>query len=158
MDYICPRLQITPFPFNAITDSIKVTIGEIKHTLNFTELKSQHFIRKNNDLVTFFKGTDFIPLPNFYSPDIASDMDVYGGFYTLHIDNIDYNVRLYFYQIFHPELISHDFIKKHELIFQQAYFIRNNILDMNYHEYRMTLFNSELKAPKLMDLSYIPNI
>lgn len=158
MEYICPRLQICPrVDKKAFTDAIRCTIGEIKHTLNFSYLKTQPFIFKNHKLLNFFKGTDFIPLPNFYSTDVAEDMDVYGGFYTFTKDSITYDIRLYFYQIFHPELITQDFIKKHELIFQQTYFIRNNILDMDYHEYRMTLFNSDMKAPKLMDLSYIQN-
>lgn len=158
MEYICPRLQIIPrVARNAITDSIRVNIGEIKHTFNFEELKSKEFIFKNDVLVEFFKGKDFIPLADFYSPKVAIDMDVYGGFYTIIKDGVIYDVRLYFYQISHPELITQDFIKKYELIFQQTYFIRNNILDMDYHEYRMTLFNSELRAPKLMDLSYIQN-
>jgi SNF2 family DNA or RNA helicase len=158
MEYICPRLQIFPrVDKKAITDTIRITIGELKHTINFSDLKIQPFIFKNHNLVNFFKETDFIPLPNFYSEEIAEDMDVYGGFYTITKDNITYDVRLYFYQIFHPELITQDFIKKHELIFQQTYFIRNNILDMDYHEYRMTLFNSDMKAPKLMDLSYVQN-
>ena len=93
MDYICPRLQITPnIPFHSITDRIKVTIGEIKHTLNFAELKLQPFIFKNNDLVNFFKGTNFIPLPNFYSKEVAEDMDIYGGLYTITKDDIFYDI------------------------------------------------------------------
>jgi SNF2 family DNA or RNA helicase len=156
MKYVLPRLQITPrVPRKDITLSVRCNIGKIKNDINLENLEKEHYILQNQVLVDFFKGKDFIPLSDFYSKSIQEDFDLFGGFYTVTIDNIDYDVRLYFYKFKHPELLSSSFISKYELIFQQAYLIKDNILDMDYHEYRMTMFKTDLCAPKYMDTNYV---
>ena len=70
-----------------------------KNDLNFEQLETEQYILKNQEVVEFFKGKDFVPLPGFYSESVQEDFDLFGGFYTITIDDIIYDVRLYFYKI-----------------------------------------------------------
>lgn len=160
MTYFLPRLEISPNVSDRdITDKIKETKGEIKDTLNFADLEQSPYIYKNTDLVTYFKSTNFITLPNFYSKLIANIFDVFGGIYNIVRDDINYKISLYFYKLKNPELITHAIIqdKEFNLIFQQSYLVDNNILNMDYHAYRLSLFFKELCNPKFLDLSYESN-
>jgi len=155
MAYFCPRLEITPnVSYQKITDNIRETKGQIKDELNFNNLMSEPFIHKNNDLVDFFKGTSFVPLPYYYSADVAKIFDVYGGIYDIFKDDVTYTVKLYFYKIKNPELITPTLITNFNLIFIQSYFIECNVLDVDYHAYRLSLFFKELCNPKFLDLTY----
>jgi hypothetical protein len=155
-----PKLEIkADVPHNKLTDKIKETKGEIKDTLNFDELITKPYIYKNDDFVLFLKKKSFIPLPNFYSKEVAEIFDLYGGNYDIHKDETNYNVFLYFYKLKNPELITRNIIQSKDfyLIFQQSYLVDNNILDMDYHAYRLSLFFKELCNPKFLDLSYESN-
>jgi SNF2 family DNA or RNA helicase len=155
-----PRLEIkADVSYNKLTDKIKETKGEIKDTLKFDELITQPYIYKNDDFVSFLKTKSFIPLPNFYSKEVAEIFDLYGGIYDVRIEETNYNVSLYFYKLKNPELITRNIIqsKDFNLIFQQSYLVDNNILDMDYHTYRLSLFFKELCNPKFLDLSYETN-
>ena len=158
MAHFCPRLQIKyNVPYSAITDKIKETKGEIKDKLNFDELIKSDKIYKNIELVQFLKGKNFIPLQDYYSKDVCEIFDVFGGIYDIIENNVTYTISLYFYKIKNIELITQELIKKFQLIFQQTYLIDNNITDMDYHEYRLSLFFKELSNPKFLDLSYKVN-
>jgi len=160
MVYFMPRLEIKPdVSYNKLTDKIKETKGMIKDTLNFDELVTNPKIYKNDELVLFLKSKSFIPLPNFYSKEVAEIFDLYGGIYDINIEETNYNVSLYFYKLKNPELITRNIIqsKDFNLIFQQSYLVDNNILDMDYHAYRLSLFFKELCNPKFLDLSYETN-
>ena len=155
MAYFCPRLEITPnLSYANITDKIKETKGEIKDTLNFDELVKCDYIYKNVNLVTFFKGKSFVPLPDYYSADVAEIFDVFGGIYDIIKEDMKYTVKLYFYKIKNPELITPKLINDFNLIFMQSYLINCNVLDMDYHAYRLSLFFNELCNPKFLDLTY----
>jgi SNF2 family DNA or RNA helicase len=156
MVYFMPRLEITPIGVThaQLTDKIKEKRGEIKDNINFDELIESPFIFKNNDFVVFIKDKQFIPLPDFYSKDLAEVFDLYGGIYDIIDDNITYRISFYFYKIKKQELINRETVEKYNVIFQQTYFIENNILDMDYHSYRLSLFFKELCNPKFLDLSY----
>jgi SNF2 family DNA or RNA helicase len=158
MAYFCPRLEIKyNVSYSMITDKIKETKGEIKDKLNFDELIKSDKIYKNCALVQFFKDKNFIPLRDYYSTDICEIFDVFGGIYDIIENNVTYTISLYFYKIKNVELITQELIKKFSLIFQQTYLIDNNIIDMEYHEYRLSLFFKELSNPKFLDLSYKSN-
>lgn len=160
MVYFMPRLEINPnVSHNKLTDKIKETKGMIKDTINFDELVTKSYIYKNDAFVNFLKSKSFISLPNFYSKEVSEIFDMYGGIYEIIHDEIIYNVSLYFYKLKNPELITRNIIqnKDFNLIFQQSYFIDNNILDMDYHSYRLSLFFKELCNPKFLNLSYESN-
>ena len=156
MAYFMPRLEIVAVGVTHMnmTDKIKETRGEIKDKMNFEDLMVSPFVHKNNNFVEFIKNKQFITLPNFYSEEIAKIFDLYGGIYDIVIDDIKYNISFYFYKIKHTELITCETIKEHNLIFQQSYFVENNILDLDYHAYRLSLFFKELSNPKFLNLSY----
>ena len=158
--YKCPRLEIkADVSFNKTTDRIRFTRGEIKDKLNFAQLTLEPYIYKNKALVEFFKDKPFVPLSDYYSEDIANICDVYGGIYNIVIDNITYTISLYFYEFKNPELITKALISdnKFNLIFKQTNMIEDNILDMDYHSYRMSTFMKILTTPKFYDLSYESN-
>ena len=160
MVFFMPRLEITHnVPFKNITDKIRETRGAIKDGLNFTELMTSPNIYKNHDFVSFIKGTRFTPLQNFYSEDVAKIFDLYGGIFDVVIDGITYNVSLYFYTLKSPELITKEIIedKGFYLIFQQSYLIENNVLDLDFHAYRLSLFFAQMSAPRFLNLSYEGN-
>jgi SNF2 family DNA or RNA helicase len=158
MVYFLPRLDISvDIPHSKMTDKIKEMRGEIKDKLNFDELINSPHIYKNNELVEFLKGKNFIPLPDYYSSDVSEIFEVYGGIYNLIFDNITYTISLYFYKIKNPELINKSLITKFNLIFQQTYLINDNILDMDYNAYRLALFFKELQNHKFLNLSYVNN-
>lgn len=158
--YKCPRLEIKPdIPFHKMTDKIRYTRGEIKDKLNFSQLKMEEYIYKNENLVQFLKNKTFIPLPDYYSDEIKSVCDIYGGIYDIIVDDIKYTVSLYFYEFKNPELITKTLIenKSFNLIFKQTNMIEDNILDMDYHSYRISQFMKILTTPKFYDLSYESN-
>jgi SNF2 family DNA or RNA helicase len=155
MAFFCPRLEINPeVSYIDITDKIKTTKGEIKDKINFEELMYSQNIYKNENFALYIKGKNFILLPNYYSIEVAEIFDIYGGIYNMVIDNIVYVIKIYFYKIKNPELITKELINKFELIFMQSYLISCNVLDMDYHSYRLSLFFSELSKPKFLNLSY----
>ena len=158
MAYCCSRLEIKyNVPYSMITDKIKETKGEIKDKLNFDELIKSDKIYKNEELVQFLKGKNFVPLLDYYSKDVSEIFDIFGGIYDINVNNVTYTISLYFYKIKNIELITKELVIKFSLIFQQSYLISNNITDMDYHEYRLSLIFKELSNPKFLDLSYIVN-
>ena len=152
--YKCPKLTIKPNVSNPnITQKIKETRGMIKNNINFEKLVTEPYILKNQDLVHFFKlhWLVFMPLSDFYSDEIAELCDVYGGFYNITIDEITYDICLYFYKFKNPELITREVIEKFKIIFTQVNFIENNILDQDYHLYQIETLKKNISMPKYLD-------
>ena len=137
-----PYLQIsTDILSTERSERVKNKRGEIKDRLEPNELLKTQQISKI---------TTPIPISGFYSDEIVNFFDIYGGTFTIKDANVDYNVTVYYYKIKNIELINSDAIKKFWLIFQQAYLIHNNILDNDYHQYRMSLFDNELSKSKFL--------
>jgi len=161
--YKCPRLEISArVPAHQITDKIRYTRGEIKDNLDFAKLKTESFIYQNEVFVQFLKDSKnktFVTLPDFYLEEVKQVCDIYGGIYDIIIDNIKYTISLYFYEFKNPELITKSLIenKSFNLIFKQTNMIEDNILDMDYHSYRMAQFMKILTTPKFYDLTYESN-
>lgn len=138
--YITPFIQITadtPYTF---------TIGMIKDNINYDELiKSMH---TNEKFVEYIKSTNykFIPNPGYYDDNVKQFFDIYGGSYTVNINSIDYTINIYFYKLKHIELLTQEFIKKFKIIFDYDYYKKNNILDPDWHLYRLSLFTKDIEA------------
>lgn len=158
MDFFCPRLEIKAnINYSDETNITKEIRGEIKDNLDFEKLITSEYIYKNEALVDFLKDKSFNLLTDYYSTTILQNFDIYGGIYEVIKNGISYCISLYFYKIKNPELITKEFIMEYNLIFQQTYLIENNILDMDYHDYRMSLFFKELSNPKFLNLTYETN-
>ena len=158
MTYFCTFLNIVPnIQHNKITDAIKHCKGKIKNELNLSELALSKDIYSNNELHTYNDKINLVPNMDFYSRKETEFFDVYGGRYIVTKDNIDYEITICFYKLKNPELINSQFIKNFIFIFKQAYFISNNILDIDYHEYRLSLFLKKFDETMFYDLSYISN-
>ena len=146
MSFFCVRLEITPIDQNnnIITDHL---VGKIKNDIDFNELISSDKIYKNDDFINFIDSIPkytFILIPNFYTEEIKEKFDMYGGIYNIIENEKLFEVKILFYKFKYAVLLTKDDIKKFELIFMQAYFIENNILDTRYHNYRLSLFIDKL--------------
>ncbi len=152
MSYLLPFLEIkvkaTPnavdYPIN-----IKNTIGKLKDEL----VVDTDNLLKNEAFVEYVKASNytFIPHFNYYNEDVAQYFDIYGGSYDIIADDIEYNIKLYVYKIKQVELLTEKIINKFYTIFQYDYFVKNNILNMNYHNYRLSkYFINNLNNKKLL--------
>ena len=117
-NYYCPRLEISSETyFNNFED----IIGQIKYDLDYDKLRDELF--KNEECVNFFKEhpiLSYFPLPKYYSDDIKKIFDLYGGEITKILNGKNFKIKLYFYSVKNPELITKDTILKHRIIFEQC--------------------------------------
>lgn len=155
--YIIPYINIFPksntFHNTQHTDTI---VGKIKDSINYDQLVESHHIRKNLDFVELVKSykNEFIPMPNYYDKDVQDNFDIYGSCYEeIHDDNT-FIIKIYFYKIKNPELLTTKFIEQFKLIFQYDYFMKNNILNMDWHSYRQSLFIKNIEKQKFLNLAY----
>ena len=131
MSFICPFIEINPK--NNIS-------GKIKDEINFEQLLPNMY--HNEKFVDYVNKSNykFIPHINYYNDEVAVYFDIYGGSYNIISDDIEYNIKIYFYTIKNIELLTSDIIQKFKLIFQYDYFVKNNILNMIWHEYRFNKY------------------
>ncbi len=156
-NYIVPFINISPKSFTNINNSyhINYIVGKIKDSINYDELIKSEYIHKNLDFVKFINETNnFNPIPNYYDDDIRDNFDIYGIMYEEMHDTITFLIKIYFYKIKNPELLTTNFIKKFELIFKYDYFMKNNILNMDFHSYRLSLFTQDIEQKKFYNLAY----
>lgn len=167
MTFFCVRLEIIPLNNsseinnnnlnNNITDNL---IGKIKNDINFEKLTKMEKIYKNENFIKFIDTIPkhrFILIPDCFNKNIKEKFDMYGGIYNIIESNRKFEVRILFYKFKHIALLTKEDIKKFELIFMQAYYIQNNILDQRYHNYRQELFLKVLNKEKIYNLSYKEN-
>jgi SNF2 family DNA or RNA helicase len=156
-DYIVPYINISMKNSTLHTlQHIVDTIGKIKDSINLLQLIDSPHIRKNLDFVELVKSlkNEFIPMPNYYNEDVQDNFDIYGSYYEeIHGDNT-FVIKIYFYKIKNPELLTQQFIEKFKLIFQYDYFTRHNILNMDWHSYRLNLFTNDIEKQKFLNLAY----
>jgi SNF2 family DNA or RNA helicase len=142
MSYIVPYIDIFPINFNTNDYStvIKTTIGKLKDEINYEQIIPKLF--KNTEFADFVESSNykFQVMENYFSKEVETNFDIYGGTYSENVDNIEYTIKIYFYKIKNPELLTSDIIDKFELIFRYDYFTKNNILNMTWHNYRLSLF------------------
>jgi SNF2 family DNA or RNA helicase len=150
-NYYCPRLEISSETyFNNSEDCI----GQIKYELEYDKLKDELF--KNEACVEFFKQSSrlsYFPLTNYYSDDIKKIFDLYGGEITRTLNGKNFKIKLYFYSVKNPELITKDTILKHRIIFEQSNYNETNILNPDYHNYRMKIFAKDIET-KFFDTTF----
>jgi SNF2 family DNA or RNA helicase len=158
MSYLTPFIDIIPNEDSNTKDypiNIKTTIAKLKDEINVEELLPHMY--KNKDFVDFVKSTNykFIPHMDYYNQEVANYFDIYGGSYNIVVDKIEYNIKIYFYKIKNPELLTKEIINKFKLIFRYDYFVKNNILNMSWHEYSLKkYFIDNLNKQKFLDISY----
>ena len=138
---LIPYIDIKPnFPTNDFSNTIKNTIGKIKYELDINAIIDKLY--KNQDFVDYINLSkySFLPLDkDYYSKDVAKYFDIYGGSYNIICDDIEYIIKIYCYKIKQNELISKEIINKFKLIFQYDYFVKNNILNMIWHNYCLNI-------------------
>lgn len=158
-NYIVPMILVSPKNISRcdynMTMKITQMCGKIKDEINCDEMISKG-LYKNEDFVKFIDDLNytFIPIHDYYTGEIPKYFDVYGDMFSKIIDDVEYIIKMYFYKIKNPELITKDFIKKFRLIFQYDYFMKNNILNMDWHSYRLSLFLKDMET-KFYNLSYV---
>jgi hypothetical protein len=139
--FFIPYIDIKPnFPGHDFPSNIKTAIGKLKYELNISEIMDK--LHVNQAFVDYVTGSNysFIPLTNeYYSKEVAQCFDIYGGKYTVTIDDVEYIIKIYFYKIKQTELISKSIINKFKTIFQYDYFVKNNILNMTWHYYSLNI-------------------
>jgi SNF2 family DNA or RNA helicase len=136
MSFLCTFIHIKPTN-TSITPKINNIIGKLKDEINFEELLPTMY--HNQDFVDFVNASNYkiIPHTNYYNEEVAIHFDIHGGSYILTVEDIKYNIDIYFYTIKHIELLTPEIINKFKLIFQYDYFVKNNILNMVWHDYRL---------------------
>lgn len=149
--FYCPRLEIIPLKHSPQNVDL---IGKIKSELNFDLIKDS--LCKNEECVKFFsnKSYYYFPLKDYYSDAVKSIFDIYGGELNIDIDENKFVVRLYFYSMKNPELLTKDIILKFEQIFKQSNFINTNMLNPEYHNYRMKIFSKDIET-KFFNIDFI---
>ncbi len=168
-NYIVPYINITSVPQGNATHLLNINshnvsnsahlnylMGQIKNSINCDELIMSDDILMNDDFAKFVEESNymFIPIPGYYTDKVKENFDIYGMSYVVKLDEINFLVKIYFYKIKNIELITKQFIDEFWLIFQYDYFTKNNILNMDWHSYRLTLFIKDIEQEKFYNLKY----
>jgi SNF2 family DNA or RNA helicase len=160
-NYIVPYINITPNSVVPSMHNVDNIIGKIKDSINCNNLIESGKTLMNNDFVDFLeivsKSTNnFITLSkDYYDENVKKHFDLYGCMYVENHVSIDFLIKIYFYKIKNIELLTKKTIEDFNLIFQYDYFNRNNILQMDWHSYRLTLFTKDVNKQKFMNLVYL---
>lgn len=157
-NYIVPMILVSPKNVNVqYNNNMKITYmcGKIKDEINCDELLTKG-IYKNKDFVNLINESNysFIPIHGYYNDEVSKYFDIYGGIFSKIIEDVEYIIKIYFYKIKNIELITKNFIEKFRLIFQYDYFMKNNILNMDWHSYRLSLFSKDIET-KFYNLYYV---
>ncbi len=163
-NFIVPFINVSTIANPLVNHNININnssrvnylMGKVKNDINFDELLACDSILTNEDFVQFVEESNytFIPIPGYYDENVKKHFDIYGLSYTVNLDGYDFIVKVYFYKIKNIELITKEFIEKFKLIFQYDYFTKNNILNMDWHSYRLTLFTNDIEQEKFLNLKY----
>jgi SNF2 family DNA or RNA helicase len=147
--YIVPYINITP-------TNNKLLVGKIKDSINCSDLINSGNILMNTDFVDLVNASNYslIPIPGYYTPDVQQSFDMYGTIYKETHDGIEYTIKIYFYKIKNVELLTKSFIEQFSLIFKYDYFVKNNILNMDWHSYRLNLFTQEIEQSQFYNLAF----
>jgi superfamily II DNA or RNA helicase len=156
MAYLIPYINIITCNNNMQSS---INIGQLKDEINLECLELiMPLMNKNKDFVDYVIASNynFIPLRDYYNNEVAEIFDIYGGEINKTINDNIYTIQIYFYKIKNSELLTKEVINKFQLIFRYDYFVRNNILDMKWHNYRFNkYFIENLNKKKFLDLNYV---
>jgi SNF2 family DNA or RNA helicase len=155
-NYIVPYINIS-LKDNTVNSNKSIIIGKIKDSINCDMLIESGRVHKNEDFIKFIDESKYgiIPLTNYYDQTVQQIFDLYGCIYEELYDSREYVIKIYFYKIKHPELLTKKTIEQFKLIFQYDYFNKNNILNMDWHSYRLSLFTKDVEEKKFMNLAYV---
>ncbi len=150
--YVVPYINITT---QQLTNN-QILIGKIKDSINCDDLIKSGQMLMNNDFVDLVNQSNYslIPIPGYYNKDVQQNFDMYGSIYTETHDDIVVTIKIYFYKIKNVELLTKEFIEQFSLIFKYDYFIKNNILNMDWHSYRLNLFTQEIEQSQFYNLEF----
>ena len=160
-NYIVPYINITPKGVIAQTQNIKTLMGKIKDSINCNQLIESGNIYINEDFVKYVKifnesnHDKIFSIGNLYDENIKEVFDLYGTTYLENHNSIDFLIKIYFYKVKNIELLTKKTIENFNLIFQYNYFTRNNILNLDWHSYRNSLFTKDIEKSKFMNLAYV---
>ena len=152
-NYIVPYINITSITHS---QNVNMIIGKIKDSINCVKLIESGSIYMNDDFVKLVNESKYgiIPLPNYYDINVKRIFDLYGCRYVENHESVDFVIKIYFYKIKNIELLTKQTIEEFKLIFQYDYFNKNNILQMDWHSYRLGLFTKDIEKEKFMNLAY----
>jgi SNF2 family DNA or RNA helicase len=155
-NFIIPYINITPKNVMGSPQKYDIIQGKIKDSINCEQLIECGSVYKNEDFVKFVSESNnaIIPLVNYYDSNVKDFFDLYGCMYTENHMSVDFVIKLYFYKIKNIELLTKRNIEQFKLIFQYDYFNKNNILQMDWHSYRLSLFTKDVEKQKFMNLAY----
>jgi SNF2 family DNA or RNA helicase len=155
-NYIVPYIHISPKPTMAYNNNSNM-IGKIKDSINCEELIKSGRIYKNEEFVKLVNESNYtiIPLVNYYDENVKEVFDLYGCMYEEIHDSIEFVIKIHFYKIKNPELLTKKTIEQFKLIFQYDYFNKNNILNMDWHSYRLSLFTKDIEKQKFLNLAFV---
>lgn len=150
--YYCPRLEIIPYSYSH-SHNYSDNFGRIKFELEYQDLIPNLF--KNEKCVEYFtqNNLSYLPLKDYYSNNIKQKFDLYGGQIIKTIESEKFIIRLYFYSLKNPELITKDLISEHKTIFEQANYNNTNLLYPDYHNYRMKKFAQQIEN-KFLEIEF----
>ena len=134
-------------------------VGYIKSKIDYEHLKKgidNNKYLKNEEFVHYVQqsNNNFIPNPGYFSESVKEGFDIYGNSFSIILNQIKYIFQIYFYKIKNPELLTQQFIEEHKLIFQYDMFVKNNILNMDWHTYQLNQHIKALDEKKFFDLTY----
>jgi SNF2 family DNA or RNA helicase len=154
-NFIVPYIDIASKDY-VKSHNVNNIIGKIKDSINCEDLIKYNLVQKNEDFVKILTDSKdkFIPLPNYYDTNVKEFFDIYGGIYQINEDSIDFLVKIYFYKIKNVELLTKKIIEDFKLIFQYDCFVKNNILNMDWHSYRLSLFTKDIEQEKFLNLAF----
>ena len=165
--FITPFLHITPANVSNISmlHQANEVAGKVKYAVNYDYLfelgngnatDENIKVYKNDDFVKYVNDSNynFIPNPDYFTDAVKESFDIYGSSYNVTENNTELIVKVYFYVLKNPELLTKSFIKKFNLIFMYDYFVNNNILNMEWHSHRMTQFCKDLETQFFYNLNY----
>ena len=170
--FITPFLHIGPTNVSnvAILQQSSSLIGEIKYMINYDylyELANSNTIGtigdnnnvkvyKNEEFVKYVDESNynFIPMPDYYNDDVNANFDMYGTSYNINFKGTEFSVKVYFYQLKNPELLTKALIQKLRLIFMYDFFMNNNTLNMDWHGFRMSQYFKNLETQYFRNLNY----
>ncbi len=151
-DFIVPYININPLTG---TGSIN-DIGKIKSTIAFDKFLAAGKLKKNEDFVRLIEESEhkFIPHPKYFTESVKENFDIYGNKFQTEMNGNKYVVQFYFYILKNPELLTKQLIVKHSLIFKYDFFTKNNILNMDWHQFNFNKNVEKLNELTFYNLSY----
>ena len=155
--FYCPRIIIKPTKTNNVKkEKVELTEGKLQldiiKSVNNESLRTHPSIKHNEEFVKFIEDRkkskdltihNLMFDVNYFSEEIQEIFNIYGGIFDIDMDNISFNVMIYFYEIresFDIANLSIDIFVKFYTIFTQVALIDNNNIYQKVQKYLLKLF------------------